>query len=380
MLLAAGCSSSDTAPLTESVDASTIATAISRDEDDAPTTPTDASTTVASESQTESADSALKAALIRFLGGQDGGVSAVIEQDDIIEVATVGVADSGGEPITAHTSFYVGSISKAFTATLVMKLVDAGRLGLDEPLSSYLPNAPAGADTTIRALLGHRSGIPNYTDHPGFFPDVLEDLTRSWEPAEMFEYVDEPGVGLDQPFSYSNTNFVLLGMLIEHVHGKDLNSVLQAEIAEPLGLTNTVFAGRGVVTPPTVAAPFVPGYPDSGVAGTPYESISSSAFAAGALISTPTELRLFLRALSAGALVSIESFEAMTAQQSTYYGLGIEIMDLDGDPVWLGHGGGIPGYRSIMALHPGTSDLIVVVTNNEELDPAEFVREFLRDR
>ena len=65
----------------------------------------------------------------------------------------------------------------------------AGRLELDDPLSNHLPNAPAGADTTIRALLGHRSGIPSDTEHPGFFPDALEDLTRSWEPAEMLGYV-----------------------------------------------------------------------------------------------------------------------------------------------------------------------------------------------
>ena len=108
---------------------------------------------------------------------------------------------------------------------------------------------------------------------------------------------------------------------------------VQTRIAEPLGLSNTVFAGRGVVTPPALAAPFVQNYADSGVAGTPYESVSSSAFAAGALISTPTELREFLKALSAGALVSAGSLEEMTEPQSTYYGLGMELIDLVDDPV-----------------------------------------------
>jgi D-alanyl-D-alanine carboxypeptidase len=324
--------------------------------------------------------SSLETALLQFLGSEEGGVSALVEQDSVVEVATVGVADSEGEPISADTSFHVGSISKVFTATLVMQLVDAGLVGLDDPLSDHLPDTTVGANATIRSLLGHRSGIPSYTDNPSFFPDVLADLTRSWQPAEMLDYVSEPDGGVDNPFSYSNTNFVLLGMLVEQLHGKDLNSVLQSEIAEPLALSNTVFAGRGVVTPPALAAPFVQNYADSGVAGTPYESVSSSAFAAGALISTPTELREFLKALSAGALVSAGSLEEMTEPQSTYYGLGMELIDLVDDPVWLGHGGGIPGYRSIMALHPDTGDVVVVVTNNDVLDPAEFARKFWGDR
>jgi D-alanyl-D-alanine carboxypeptidase len=169
-------------------------------------------------------------------------------------------------------------------------------------------------------------------------------------------------------------------MLIEQLHGSDLNSVLQVEIAEPLGLTHTVFAGNGAVTPIELAAPYVPGHPGSGIAGTPYEAVSSSAFAAGALVSTPNELLVFMKALLGGELVSNESLDAMTAPQTVYYGLGMEIMDLDGSSTWFGHGGAIAGYRSIMAAHPETGEILIMVANNELLDVAEFARELLASR
>jgi D-alanyl-D-alanine carboxypeptidase len=346
---------------------------------DTATTSQAVTSTLVYASTTESddpAESSFESALVELVGDQEGGASAVYEEGGVVEVVTAGVADSEGEQITADTPFHVGSISKTFTATLVMKLVDEGRLDLDAQLSAYMPDIEVGGGSTIRSLLGHRSGIPSYTEHSEFFPAVLGDLTRTWLPTEMLDYVDGDSGDGPQSFSYSNTNFVLLGMLIESLHGKDLNSVLQAEIGQPLGLAITSFAGAGAASPQP-AAPFVPDYPESGVAGTPYESVASSAFAAGALVSTPSELRLFLRALLNGELVSESSLAEMTRPQFEYYGLGIEVMDLEEESAWLGHGGAIPGYRSIMAAHPATGQLFVIVTNNELLDPAELVRQFL---
>ena len=152
---------------------------------------------VATVATTESADPALQVALLRFLGDQDGGVSAVVERDGTVEVATVGAADLRGQPITAETDFYVGSISKMITATLVMRLVDAGLIGLDDLLGTHLPDVPVGADRTIRALLGHRSGIPNYTERSDSDRAVRTNRNRSWEPLEILEYVDEPGTDVD---------------------------------------------------------------------------------------------------------------------------------------------------------------------------------------
>jgi D-alanyl-D-alanine carboxypeptidase len=325
------------------------------------------------------ADAELEVALLAFLGDTEGGISAVFEQDGVVSWATVGVANSDGDLITPDTAFHVASISKAFTATLVMMLVDEGRVDLDERLSLYLPNTVVGADATVRALLGHRSGIPSYTESEGI-ESIFDDLTRSFEPEEMLQFVAGSRGGSGEPFYYSNSNFLLLGMLIEQLYGSDLNSVLQAEIAEPLGLTRTVFAGHGAVTPVGLAAPYVPGHPGSGIAGTPYEAISSSAFAAGALVSTPSELRVFMTALLGGELVSDESLDEMTAPQAVFYGLGLEIMDLDGQSTRLGHGGAIAGYRSIMAVHPETGEILIMVANNELLDVAEFARELLASR
>jgi len=321
----------------------------------------------------------LEDALIEFLGGSDGGISAVLERDGRMDVVTVGVANSDGESITADTAFHVGSISKTLTATLVMMLVDDGRVELDEMLSAYLPETPVGADATVRSLLGHRSGIPSYTEVEGI-ESIYDDLTRSFEPEEMLEFVTGSRGSSNEPFYYSNTNYLLLGMLIEQLHGSDLNSVLQVEIAGPLGLTHTVFAGRGAATPRELAAPYVPDHPASGVAGTPYEAISSSAFSAGALVSTPSELRVFIKALIQGELVSDEGLAEMTATQAGFYGLGMEIMDLDTESTWLGHGGAIAGYRSIMAVARETGEVIIVVSNNQQIEVADFVRELLARR
>ncbi len=341
------------------------------------------------------ADPALRTGLIQYLGGRAGGVSAVLERDGVVEAVTIGVANSDEDPITVDTAFYVGSISKVFTATLVMRLADEGRIDLDQPLSAYLPDIKVGANATIRSLLSHRSGLPNYTDHESFVPDVLADRTRSWTPAEILLYVDASSDassgGVNEPFSYSNTNYLLLGMLIEQTHGTDLDTVLQTEISGPLGLDHTVFAGHGVATPPALAAPYIgdPAEPgiagtifesivaDSGIAGMQYESTVSSGFAAGALVSTPTDLSMFLGALLGGELVSPESLDEMIAPQRGDYGLGIETLDIGGATTWLGHGGSIIGYHSIMAVDPETGDVLVIVTNNETLDPAGFARRFL---
>ena len=167
----------------------------------------------------------LEQLVMEFLGERDGGISVISTRDGTTTSAVTGVANAAGDPITADTPFRVGSISKPFVATMVLQLLDEGSVDLDETLSTYLPDTPIGGDVPIRMLLNHRSGLRNYTDRSAFIPDVFEDRNRVFTPDEILAWLecavtDEP----DQHFAYSNTNYILLGQLIEHLTGTDLDT------------------------------------------------------------------------------------------------------------------------------------------------------------
>jgi len=286
------------------------------------------------------------------------------------------------EPMGIDTAFRVGSISKSFVSTMVLQLVDAGLVDLDAPLSTYLPETSVGGDVTVRWLLSHRSGIPNITDQPDFFGDAYEDLDRSFSTEEILDYIaDVPAADPDQVYSYSNTNYILLGQLLEAVGGSDLDSALQTRIVEPLGLEATTFDVDGSRMPDTLASGWA-GDVFQGDPTVPYESISSAAWSAGSLVSTTADLAVFLTALFEGELVSDELLAEMLDTGPEGYGLGIASTDLMlgsvGSDAFYGHNGGIPGYISFMAGDPETGDIVVLLSNNEARDPHAAAAEILR--
>ena len=324
----------------------------------------------------------LDAFLTEFVGDADGGVVGRITRDGETTSSAVGVANADGDPLGIDTAFRVGSISKPFVSTMVLQLVDEGLVDLDAPLSTYLPETSVGGDVTVRWLLSHRSGIPNITDQPDFFGDAFEDLDRSLSTDEVLDYIaDVPAGEPDQVFSYSNTNYILLGQLLEAVGGSDLDSALQIRIAEPLGLEATTFDVDGSRMPDTLASPWA-GDVFQGDPTVPYESISSAAWSAGSLVSTTADLATFLTALYEGELVSDELLVEMLSTGPEGYGLGIASTDLMlgsvGSDSFYGHNGGIPGYISFMAGDPETGDIVVLLSNNEALDPHAAAAEILR--
>jgi D-alanyl-D-alanine carboxypeptidase len=329
--------------------------------------------------ETSSRDDDLDALVVDALGEQDGGIAVLSIRDGETTAAVAGNANAAGDPITRDTPFRVGSISKPLVATMVLQLVDEGSVDLDEALSTYLPNAPIGGDVPIRMLLNHHSGLPNYTDQPAFIPDVLEDRNRVFTPDEILDWVegavtDEPG----QQSAYSNTNYILLGQLIEQVTGTDLDTALHERISEPLGLEATRFASVETANPDRLAAPWssavFDGDPDAA-----YDSIASSASAAGSLTSTTGELAAFFDALFAGMLVSPDALDAMTEAGPDGYGLGLGVLDHPSGTRFYGHGGGIPGYTSFAAFDPSTGDTVVVLTNNDEVVADELARNIIED-
>ena len=305
--------------------------------------------------------------LVAFVGGRDGGVAALIVRDGTTSTAATGSANAAGDPVRPSTPFRVGSISKSFIATMILQLVDEGRVELDEALSTYLPDTPIGAQVTIRALLSHRSGLPNFTDIDAAMNEILADRARQFTPDEIVSFVSGvPATDAGQRFAYSNTNYILLGQLIEQVDGTDLNTALHDRITGPLGLNATRFATAEDPTSGGLAAGWSRGLLD-GDPDADYASIASAAWAAGALVSTVGELATFLAELFAGTLISDEGLTEMTTTGPEGYGLGLFATSFGPDLSGYGHNGSIFGYTAMMAIDPATGATIVIVTNNDEL-------------
>ena len=323
---------------------------------------------VPAEPAADGAASSVEQTVSDFVGDQPGGIDILIRDNGISTRAAAGIADNDGTVLMPGRPFRVGSISKPFVAVLVMQLVDEGLVELEESLGTYLPGISVGADVTIRQLLNHTSGIANYTENEQIIADVLADREREFTPAEILGYVEVADSGDPGTFAYSNTNYILLGQLVEQVDGRSLNESLARRIAEPLGLVSTSFAIDDASTPDDLVAGWGSQGLLTGDLNAPYTSIASGAWAAGALVSTTDELMIFLDALTSGALVSQSSLEQMTNFGDGESGLGVFEIFLDANEPGFGHSGRITGFTSIMAIAPGSGRLIVSLNNNDELE------------
>lgn len=300
-----------------------------------------------------------------FVGDGPGGAIVYVTRDDEVVTAAAGTATADGEPLTVDTPMRVGSITKPFVATVVLQLAEEGRVDLDAPLARYLPGAAVGGDRTPRQLLSHRSGLPNYTDHPSFIPAVLAEREVALELEDVLAYASSEAMPAGESFQYSNTNYLVLGQLIERLDGRTLAESLAARITDPLGLEATrLDDGRGEVV--GVAGGWSPGIL-GGDPSAPYASIATSAWAAGALVTTAPDLATYLEELLVGRLLSEEMLGEMTSTGAEGYGLGLMAVGFGGDARGYGHGGATPGYSATMGIDPSTGDLIVVLTNSDSL-------------
>lgn len=269
-----------------------------------------------------------------------GALLFAVLSDDRVTTGSNG-SDAAGNAPTADDAFRVGSITKSFTAMAALTLVDDGAVDLDASASDYVTRVPVPEDVTVRNLLEHRSGIFSYTETPGFFDATFADPGRLWTPEDAFAWAaDEPQ--LFEPgseFSYSNTNYVILGILIEQVTGQPYHEVLRERIHEPLGLSSTYLAAYE--DGPEVFDPF----DDEVGPGYDYTSIASGAWAGGGLVSSAADLHMVFTALSDGRIVSTELLNEMTSGEG--YGLGLELHGIA-----FGHSGAIDGYEAFLAHSP----------------------------
>ncbi|RXZ51832.1 serine hydrolase domain-containing protein [Agromyces binzhouensis] len=327
----------------------------------------------------------LDSALDGLVSAHPGGVSIVTRRGGVTAAWTAGDANGAGDPITTDTRFRIASLTKTFVATVVLQLADERSLDLDAPLSRYLPDTTVGGDIAIRALLGHRSGLPDYTESPEYLPETRGDRSRWFSSSEILDLVADMPAHAPGATSYSNTNYVLLGRLIERLEHSDLASALRRRIIDPLGLSATRLEHPSDPQDPELAGAWTsPGPGDLELRGDPadpHDSIASVAWAAGGMTSTPADLATFLHALVSGELVSPDAFAEMLPDRDEGVGLGLFIADLgawgraggSGAPV-VGNAGWIDGYRSMMAIDPATGDAVIVLANADAIDPAAFVR------
>ncbi|QES06123.1 class A beta-lactamase-related serine hydrolase [Streptomyces venezuelae] len=265
-----------------------------------------------------------------------------------------------------HDRFRVGSITKTFTATVLLQLQAEHRIDLDDPVEKWLPgvvrgNGHDGRRITVRQLLNHTSGIYSYTNDPAFQdkvfgPGFLEHRYDTWSPEQLVAVAlahpaeFEPGTD----WNYSNTNFVLAGMVIEKVTGRPYGKEVQNRIIKPLGLRATSVPGTRV----TVPKPNSPAWSKlSRDPNAPVHDVTalnpSIAGAAGEMISDANDLQTFYRALLKGRLLPKAEMKEMTTTVAvspelpgTGYGLGLMKQKLScGKEIW-GHGGGIHGSSS----------------------------------
>ncbi|SDY05070.1 alkaline D-peptidase. Serine peptidase. MEROPS family S12 [Micromonospora pattaloongensis] len=295
---------------------------------------------------------ALQQALDDVVALGASGALAELRDGDGVWRGGSGVAELGhSRPVPTDGRFRVGSVTKTFVATVVLQLVGEGRLGLDDPVERWLPKTlPAGDRITVRHLLQHRSGLYNYTDEVlSRIEDFIRDRYRTYRPRDLVALAAdkpllfEPGTS----WSYCNTNYILLGLVIERVTRRAYGDEIARRILRPLRAWRTELPG----TDPFIAGPHAHGYlpveRDGGIQPVDITAMNPSvAGAAGEMISTAADLNRFYRALLTGRLLRPAQLRAMTTQLAgpLEYGLGIFRVPLPSGTMLWGHTGGIPGY------------------------------------
>ncbi len=268
-------------------------------------------------------------------------------------------------PHTRATKFRIGSITKSFTAAAVLLLAEEGRLRLDDPIVEYLPEYPNGERITVRHLLTHTSGIANFTSSPDYWPTVMR-LPHTREQL-LARFRDEPlQFSPGERFSYNNSGYVLLTLLIERVAGCSYADLLTSRILEPLGLVNT-----GYDDGKTVHKHLASGYSvwKRLIRAEPIDM--SVPLGAYGMYATAEDLHKWMKALTQAELLSPASVESMFTPYRDNYGLGwaIQRKEMGGRMrTIVSHFGDINGFVCDV-LHVLKDDVTVVVLSNVSLTP-----------
>ncbi len=275
-------------------------------------------------------------------------------------------------PNSPTTKFRLGSITKQFTAACILLLEERGKLSVNDPVKKYMPDAPAAWDKiTIFNLLTHTSGIPNFTS----FPDYLSTQALAATPAQLVSRFRDKPLDFEpgEKWSYSNSNYVLLGYLIEKITGETYAKFLQENIFTPLGMNDSGYDSNSAIIPQR-ASGYQPG--PGGLANADFINMTVP-FAAGGLYSTTEDLLRWERGLFGGKLLSSASLIKMTTPFKNEYAFGLQVHTANGRNV-IEHNGGVNGFNTGMAYYPDDKVTLIVLANGNGDATGEIVANLAR--
>ena len=269
------------------------------------------------------------------------------------------------EKMNPNYHFRIGSNTKSFVITVILQLVDEGKLLLDDYLTKYFPAFPGGDKVTLKMMCNMTSGINNYTATEEFVNQLMNNPLKKWTPQELVDlimgnvYAFEPGTNI----LYSNTNTILLGMIVEQITGKSLEENIQTRFINKYGMNKTIFP-----TDNKMPASYIHGYANFTDSLSFIDDVSETfdlswGWAAGAIISDIFNTKKWVEILIDGGMIS----DSLQQQRFTGKSLGVGItyglaIFTRGFNMW-GHNGGLPGYTSVM-MHHRTLDFTIVVFCN----------------
>lgn len=323
------------------------------------------------------------------------GAMVVLQTPQGDFTASVGTTElDASTPPQPDTHFRIASNTKTLTAALIVLLAQDGKLAFTDPISTYVPDVPNGADITIADLLTMRSGLFNYTSATELADTMDADPSRAWTPQEVLAiaFSRPPNFAPGAEYEYCNTNYALLGLAAEQVTGEPLQKLLQDRLFEPLGLTATSVPAiddtsipapysHGYMYGPSVFALRDDPYPADISAGAEAGTLrpidytdqnSSYATAAGGAISTADDLTTWIRALVSGKVFDADFHQQWLASlqaedpaqpEGQQYGYGISYQRFSPTGSMYYHGGELPGFNSFIGYDPENEVSLVIWTN-----------------
>jgi D-alanyl-D-alanine carboxypeptidase len=316
------------------------------------------------------------AKVVRVLMAEDGIPGAIVGvwqhgEAPIVQAfgsRTLDLATGKPGPSNMSPGLYmrIGSETKTFTATAVLQLVGEGKVGLEDPISKYVKGVPNGANITVRELGDMRSGLVDFTDNEAWEAEYLAAPARSWKPRQLLaaSFGLPPSFSPDQSWEYSNTNYVLLGLLVQKVTGERIGPYVERHILDPLHLDQTSVPS-GAEFPRPHADGYTPASPAGPLVNTT-EWNFSWAWSAGTMISTLHDLRIWAKAVATGTLlkpdVQHQRERFLPIPPFSLAGYGFGLFDLDG---WIGHDGAVPGYESLTVYLPSKEATMVILLNSD---------------
>jgi D-alanyl-D-alanine carboxypeptidase len=323
------------------------------------------------------------------------GVSAtIVFRDGSTWSGTSGLANvATGASVTPATAFALGSVSKTYTAALIVALAGDGKIKLDAPAQNYLPGLSMNPRITVRMLLDHTSGLDDFFLHPPIDKALLAHRDATWTAQRSLSYVGKRYFAPGKGWHYSNTNYLYLGLIAEHVTGTSLAAALRTRFFSPLDLGETWY--QAVEPPRNDVAHgyrFTSTKPKAkpidladGTGVAPFTSVVTAAGGAGSIAATSRDVALWARALYDGTAIGVDQTALMlndVATTATYrprvpYGLGVQVFPILGRPSF-GHSGRLLGFRAAVRHLPGELTTIAVLTNQSRSDPGIIVEHLLK--